>query len=146
MYNGLNHLYEKSCDNSHENTTKSLPPTMQFKAHGSNMSAQVGKCSHHDWSSLSPDRSCLCMPTRHSAANSRRAVSMWAGGKSMRGLHRVWAGRMWGGNRVDVLCMERDWCHDHSALRCLPYLKGVDVAFDAAGDACEKNRNDVWVA
>lgn len=31
----------RSRDNSDENTAKHLPPTVQFKAHGSNMSAQV---------------------------------------------------------------------------------------------------------
>lgn len=51
----------RSCDNSDENTVKCLPPTMQFKAHESNVSAQVGKRSRRDWSSLGPDRSCLCM-------------------------------------------------------------------------------------
>lgn len=34
----------RSCDNSDENTANRLPPTMQFKAHGSGVSAQVGEC------------------------------------------------------------------------------------------------------
>lgn len=144
MYNGLNHLYERSCDNSHENTAKRLPPTMQFKA------PRVQHVSS-GWQMLSP---WLILPRSWQIVSLHAAATLWSKQsarclnvswkeKRVRGLHRVWAGRMWGGNRVDLLWMQRDWCHDHWALRCLPYLKGVDVAFDAARDACEENGNDV---
>lgn len=136
----------RSHDNSDENTANHLPPTMQFKAHGSNMSAQVGKCCRRDWSSLSPDRSCLCMPPppRRSEANSRRAVSTWAGGRSVRGVYTVSEE----GECVEETGLIRCECNKAGAvitLRCaaLPQGKGCR-AFDAAGVACEEKGNYLW--
>lgn len=107
----------RSRDNSDENTAKRLPPTMQFKAYESNMSAQVGKCSGCDWSSLSPDRSCLCMPQPPQRSEATAGVLSELEG----GLHSVWAEEnVWRKRGWSAVSVTRKRCS----------------AFEAAGIVC----------
>lgn len=53
---------------------------------------------------------------------------------------------MCGGNRVDLPRMQQGWCHDHSVLCCLPYLKGRDVELLMLLDLHLKRREIIFEA